>query len=351
VSWTTTSPAALVASCGRCGAGTLGSTAFCTGCGVALGPTRPSPVDLFTGVAPAAPRRRALSLAVDLVVVLASGSTVAGIVLSSSLAAGRHPEPGAIVLLAVVVSVVVSVVLARATGRTGRSVGARAAGLRTVSSDDATPVAVGTALSGRDRTPSGTTPTGATSPGVLHRWRGTLAADLRAGRDPVDRPAPPVRGPLRSELATAPSAHAEATSPLEATVLRPGRGPAEWSSALGDVELDLDSVVLRFDTGDLERFVGAAVVGRNPSGSDGVVPVAVPDLTRTLSKSHLTVERTGTGAVVADLGSTNGTEVTDPEGASARVVPGAPVPIRSGTTITAGDHRFTVWFVDEQEAS
>ena len=346
VSWTTTSPIALVASCGRCGARAEGPAGFCTSCGVALGPPRASSVDLLGGVVLAGPRRRALSLAVDLAFVLASGAAVALGVFSSSLAAGRDPEPAAVVLLGVVVSVVAAALLARAVGRSGRAIGARATGLRTVGSDDATPVLVRDAVSGRRRTPSGTA-----SPGPLHRWRGTLSADLRTGRDPVQRPVPPVRGPLRSTLATDPASAPESSSPHEATVLRSGRAAPDGASALGDVELDHDSVVLRFDSGDVERFVGTAVVGRNPEGSEGVVPVAVPDLTRTLSKSHLTVARTEAGALVADLGSTNGTEVTDPEGASTRVLPGLPVPVRTGTTITAGDHRFTVWFLDEQEAS
>ena len=101
-----------------------------------------------------------------------------------------------------------------------------------------------------------------------------------------------------------------------ATVVVERRPKAHWS-------LDLES-------GERLPIAGDAVVlGRRPAPEvDGARAVAVPDPTRTLSKTHARLERVGDGWVITDLGSTNGTAVFDELGRETELARGESAPVR-----------------------
>ncbi|QCB95388.1 FHA domain-containing protein [Cellulomonas shaoxiangyii] len=162
---------------------------------------------------------------------------------------------------------------------------------------------------------------------------------------PPQHPAPAATVP-----ATPPRAGVDAALPVPdplATVAEPPA--ADVPTTLGaprlpatdDAEADAERTVvrpravrwrLRLDDGrvvPLERPL--VVIGRRPPETDGTTQVvALPDTTRTLSKTHARLElRDGTWWVT-DLGSTNGVVVADADGAQRLLPRGEParVPAR-----------------------
>jgi hypothetical protein len=93
------------------------------------------------------------------------------------------------------------------------------------------------------------------------------------------------------------------------------------------------------DDGTMHIIHHAAIIGRNP-----LVPpdqrfalIAVPDLTRTISKSHLAVEVGEHGVSVTDLRSANGTWVL---GSEEPLTPGQPMTVQWGSTLLLGERQF-----------
>ncbi len=125
--------------------------------------------------------------------------------------------------------------------------------------------------------------------------------------DPLATPAAPPAADVPTTLG-APRVPAADGDDAERTVVRPRA--VRWR-----LRLDDGRVV------PLERPV--VVVGRRPPDADGAAQVvALPDTTRTLSKTHARLElRDGTWWVT-DLGSTNGVVVPDAGGAERMLVPG-----------------------------
>ena len=83
----------------------------------------------------------------------------------------------------------------------------------------------------------------------------------------------------------------------------------------------------------------SAIIGRNPLASPDqrFVLIAVPDLTRTISKSHLAVEVGEHGVSVTDLRSANGTWVL---GSDEPLTPGQPMTVQWGSTLLLGERQF-----------
>lgn len=101
---------------------------------------------------------------------------------------------------------------------------------------------------------------------------------------------------------------AEAPMDLDHTVVAPRRNRPAWVLELPDgTELPLEDNV---------------VVGRKPEPIDGSAALAVPDLTRTLSKSHVRLMREGERWLVEDLGSTNGLVLLNEDGSESELSPG-----------------------------
>lgn len=162
---------------------------------------------------------------------------------------------------------------------------------------------------------------------------------------PADRPAPPLPDfpRLTPPPPPAPAAPAHEPSPVHP----PAAGPApespdarhgsseplpDWSLVLGD--------------GVAIPLYGPVIVGRNPSGDrfPGATLAAVPDPTRTMSKTHARFYLDSGVPMVDDLGSTNGIALFpggNTQGAMA-VEPGAPVEVRSGDVVQLGEYEITV---------
>ena len=115
------------------------------------------------------------------------------------------------------------------------------------------------------------------------------------------------------EADSARAAHAEepAQLDLDRTIVVPRRPAVTWSLELPDgSRLPLDD-----DT----------IVGRRPVEFDGAAVVAIPDPTRTLSKSHARLTRDGDQWFVEDLGSTNGLVLINDDGSESEIPAGVRV--------------------------
>lgn len=94
---------------------------------------------------------------------------------------------------------------------------------------------------------------------------------------------------------------------LDRTIVVPRKPNVRWELVLPDG----DALVLEADT----------VVGRRPEPIDGSAVLAIPDPTRTLSKSHARLRFDGERWTVEDLGSTNGLAILGENGAEEELEP------------------------------
>ena len=88
----------------------------------------------------------------------------------------------------------------------------------------------------------------------------------------------------------------------------------------------------------VERLV---LLGRNPQpdpGEEDAELIKIADETRTVSKLHLAIGVDDAGLYVVDRGSTNGSTVTTPGGATRRCAPGETVYVNPGSIVSMGDH-------------
>lgn len=103
--------------------------------------------------------------------------------------------------------------------------------------------------------------------------------------------------------------------------------------------------VLRLDQGSILRLDRSWVIGRDPTPPPThphAVPFGVVDATRSVSKTHLVIGPTSTGASVVDLHSTNGVSVQEPGSAPRPLLPGETVGVALGTTITYGERAIVI---------
>lgn len=209
--------------------------------------------------------------------------------------------------------------------------------------------------------PRGEAYTASTAPG------GTGAAAVASSAAAVDRgaaaagaPAPgagePVHPAVASSTAAAgpgipwtpprllPDAAPPAGQPLPAASrpaapARPG-APAVAAPPVADGSSPV--VVLEFDTGARIALPGAGIlIGRDPSpasGDNGLTLVPIEDPTKSISKTHLALLRTGGAIIAVDRASTNGSALIR-DGAEHSLPPGQGVTVRSGDTLLLGDRR------------
>lgn len=112
-----------------------------------------------------------------------------------------------------------------------------------------------------------------------------------------------------------------------------------------------------FDSGEVHEVAGTGRIGRAPRPPrTGEAPVvvdpsilAIADVTRTVSKSHLSYLVTGLGVHVTDLGSTNGSTVIGPDGDEVTLVAGTAALVAYGSTVTVGEQSFTITRAAAQE--
>jgi pSer/pThr/pTyr-binding forkhead associated (FHA) protein len=94
--------------------------------------------------------------------------------------------------------------------------------------------------------------------------------------------------------------------------------------------------------GEDRRLDTVYYVGRRPSlprSSDNRLPrlITVRSATAAVSGTHLEIRQEGDSVVVTDLGSTNGTTVTSPNGKKERMRRGASLTVVPGTRVDIGD--------------
>jgi hypothetical protein len=136
-------------------------------------------------------------------------------------------------------------------------------------------------------------------------------------------PDTPFSSPPRDEPGTTES------RPLSASSAAPVGEPEnlDWHAVLDDGRrLVVDHLVL---------------LGRNPQaapGEEDAELIKIADDTRTVSKLHLALGVDEAGLYVVDRGSTNGSTVTTPGGATRRCVPGETVYVSAGSIVSMGDH-------------
>ncbi|WP_163620795.1 RDD family protein [Microbacterium sp. B35-30] len=120
---------------------------------------------------------------------------------------------------------------------------------------------------------------------------------------------------------------------------RPGQPPV---AAPLVADASSPAVVLELDTGARIALPGAGIlIGRDPSpapGDNGLTLVPIEDPTKSISKTHLALLRTGGAIIAVDRASTNGSALIR-DGAEHSLPPGQGVTVRSGDTLLLGDRR------------
>nr|WP_247601832.1 RDD family protein [Cellulomonas denverensis] len=133
----------------------------------------------------------------------------------------------------------------------------------------------------------------------------------------------------------------------------PGGGPAPAAPATPPPPpAEPAALLLRFDTGQSEFLPpgSTAVLGRAPSPTTATdLSITVHDDEGTVSKTHLRLTHDRHTVRVSDLGSTNGTEVRDPDGVVHAVPWGEQVPVGVGARVRIGHREFTVESAGSQQ--
>ncbi|MBF4577756.1 FHA domain-containing protein [Frondihabitans sp. VKM Ac-2883] len=318
-------------SCARCARILPGDDLFCTTCGARQLPATEGGAlsqtgGLLAGVVPSAPARRRSADAIDigLLVVVAALVGLCGVA-ANSHAAVIAVAGGVAVLATVIVQVMV-------LSRTGRTLGLRLLGLRRVDNLTALPPSVVDAV-----VPSI----------VTRRPRSLLTADLTRGRDPLE----PARAlAILAEHAVAGAEPSPSERPQGQRAEDPGTDAAHpgaaprrsrhGSRATAPAESGgpaYASVRLVFDSGDEIPLRGSLLVGRNPETDGGGTPVhALPDLSRSLSRTHALLDWRDGLLWVTDLNSASGSAIVDSSGGYRPLVPGLKTAASLGWRVEIG---------------
>jgi hypothetical protein len=116
--------------------------------------------------------------------------------------------------------------------------------------------------------------------------------------------------------------------------------PSAYEPSAYEPSVARGSVVLTLDDGRTIEITGAGILlGRDPAlpaGAPPLTPVAIDDQTKSVSKSHLAILRSGSAVTIVDLGSTNGSGVVR-DGAEHTLDPQEQVALRTGDTLRLGD--------------
>lgn len=289
--------------CGRCGGELSSSAPGCERCGMRSLPAEPGTAlgtysGLLAGVQLAAPSRRRLALLLDALPVILLVAAGAGILAQAGIA--ERADLVALVLLAILAYAAAHLSW---LGTRGRSLGRLLLHLRTV--DDLTgeaPAAVAALL-------------------PVSR---TLTADLRRGRDP-----------LRSGASPVALVSLDPDDRRDGVPVTTGRIPLVEESP---------SVALVLDSGERVEVQSSLLVGRSPAVSEGEEhPLfSWPDLSRSISKTHVLFEWSGSVLWVTDLASTNGTTLVAPDGTRQPLVAGLRGAAAPGWTVRVGERTVAV---------
>jgi len=254
---------------------------------------------------------------------------------------------GAAIVVVAITLMVVGLANALVLGRTGRSPGKAALGLRVVDVGAGVPIGVLPAIQRALILGGATLPTFGLGVATL-AWTAVMdASRMRRGwHDRVTdavvvdvRPAP--GAPAVSEQPPRQIVNLTAMRLVPPTFSEPSPEPVIGSRAIPP----LARWRVSFDSGESFLVEGLAVVGRRPEARPGeevrhVVPLPSEDMS--LSKTHAQFQVAHDGAlVVMDRGSTNGS-VLIREGVPKDLVAGKPTTLLPGDEVAFGDRRMTV---------
>ncbi|BDZ50318.1 hypothetical protein GCM10025867_25590 [Frondihabitans sucicola] len=325
-------------SCARCAQILPADELFCTTCGArqlpsASGGALSQTGGLLAGVVQAAAPRRRFAVVIDTAALLVGAALLAASVIEVD-------SLGTLILLAVVGAAAVAVVQLVALRRSGRTLGLRLLDLRHV--DNLTALPPGMV---------------ATVTSSIARWRprSSLTADLRRGRDPLT----PAHAPValaEQRLATGvnPSVAERPASPttgneVESSPGQSGVGPrrrrhgARAASAAEVSGPTYVSARLVFDSGDEVVIRHPLLVGRNPeTDARGTAVHALPDLSRSLSRTHALLDWRDGLLWVTDLNTTNGSAIVDADGGVRPLVPGLRTAASVGWRVELGERSLEI---------
>ena len=123
-----------------------------------------------------------------------------------------------------------------------------------------------------------------------------------------------------------------------------GAGQSQWGVPATPPRMQL--LWLIFDSGQRELIDMPVTLGRAPAAVEGSRAVVVPDATMSLSRTHMRLGPTATGAWIEDSFSANGTQIRTPDGRVMELTGGQAVEVHAGTEVIMGDRRATIVYAD-----
>ena len=123
-----------------------------------------------------------------------------------------------------------------------------------------------------------------------------------------------------------------------------GAGQSQWGVPVTAPRTQL--LWLIFDSGQRELIDMPVTLGRAPAAVEGSRAVVVPDATMSLSRTHMRLGPTATGAWIEDSFSANGTQIRTPDGRVMELAGGQAVEVPAGTEVIMGDRRATIVYAD-----
>ena len=123
-----------------------------------------------------------------------------------------------------------------------------------------------------------------------------------------------------------------------------GAGQSQWGVPVTAPRTQL--LWLIFDSGQRELIDMPVTLGRAPAAVEGSRAVVVPDATMSLSRTHMRLGPTATGAWIEDSFSANGTQIRTPDGRVMELTGGQAVEVPAGTEVIMGDRRATIVYAD-----
>ncbi len=123
-----------------------------------------------------------------------------------------------------------------------------------------------------------------------------------------------------------------------------GAGQSQWGASATPPRMQL--LWLIFDSGQHELIDMPVTLGRAPAAVEGSRAVVVPDATMSLSRTHMRLGPTASGAWIEDSFSANGTQIRTPDGRVTELTGGQAVEVPAGTEVIMGDRRATIVYAD-----
>lgn len=121
-------------------------------------------------------------------------------------------------------------------------------------------------------------------------------------------------------------------------------GRSQWGAPASFARPQLLWII--FDSGQRELIDEPLTIGRRPAPVEGTRSIIVPDNSLSLSRTHMRIGPTATGAWIEDAFSANGTEIRTPDGRIAALAGGQAVEVPPGTEIIIADRRATIVLAD-----